>query len=532
MAPLPRKKTAPENTKLYESLGSLIKDYRQWRKLSQEALAELIGISVRELQNWEADRHGARIGNLHDLSEVTGIPMQICVALTAAQPLWYSLRNRRFAYSSIDEALFSSRELLRNPKLSDDGVITKYTAITTDKHISMILSCHGDIYGTKIFLGVDVIKAAIFILPDFNRIAFDSWGHYVGHQVCLPITMDTYEQIKKKKTFEGNLTIKEISNIVAQQEGVFYFYSIFMANTSVAQSILINNHRGLAKIKHKKKYLVARVAATIEGKEISDSFGMKLVFCEKSEQKDMQTEIVPALYEIGLDALERRALRLFPLVGEHQQERKADATKREGLLALSALKPKNVHGLRKKIIAANRTACFPLSVDDSLSVDKKETQEELKTQTYKYGFKKEACPNPNCALNGKIKKDNIVSNGTYRTKEGTLSHRFLCKECGESFCSRAGSLFYGLRSPEEEVLMSLKLLAKGMPSLSVSKALGVRHDTVQRWLAVAAEQNGKIDAMLKEKLNVSQHELDALWFFVKSNSLRPGTRLRKGRAGC
>lgn len=531
MIPLPQTKVAPENTKLYKSLGALIKDYRQWRELSQERLAASIGISVRELQNWEANRCRARIESLHDLSEVAGIPMQVCIALNAEQPLWYSLRKRRFAYSSIDEALFSSRELLINRKRSDDGVITKYTPITTDKHISMILSCHGDIYGTKKSLGGDIIKAASLTLPALNRIAFDCWGHYVGHQVCLPITVDTYEQLKKQKTFEGNLTIKAINDIIAQREGVFYFYSIFMANTSVAQAILINNYRFMTKMKQKENYLVARFAVTIDGQDISDNFGMKLVFCKKSEPEDMQTEIVPAMYEIELDALERRAIRLPPLVEEHRQEGKIYETKWEGLPAFSALKPKNGHGLRKKTVAANSIGCFPLNIDNALSVDKEESLEGLKTQTYAYELKTEVCPNPNCPLHGKIEKGNIVYNGTYRTKEGTLSRRFLCKECGDSFCSRAGSVFYGLRSPEEKILMSLRLLVKGMPLQDVSKALGVKHDTVQHWLAVAAGQNGKIDAMLMEKLNVSQHELDALWFFVKSNSLRRKTKFSKGRAG-
>jgi transposase-like protein len=127
-------------------------------------------------------------------------------------------------------------------------------------------------------------------------------------------------------------------------------------------------------------------------------------------------------------------------------------------------------------------------------------------------------------LYGKTEKGNIISNGisdgTYRTKEGILARRFLCKECVESFCTRAGSVFYDLRSPEEKVLTALKLLVKGMPLHVVAKVLGVKFDTVRHWLKVASEQSGKIDAMLMRELKVSQVELDALWKFVKGNSLR------------
>jgi hypothetical protein len=34
--------------------------------VNQEFLADSIGISARELQRWEADRHNVRTGNLHD----------------------------------------------------------------------------------------------------------------------------------------------------------------------------------------------------------------------------------------------------------------------------------------------------------------------------------------------------------------------------------------------------------------------------------------------------------------------------------
>lgn len=483
MNSIPRNNFAPDRTLLYKSLGSLIKEYRQWRELSQEALAEKIGISVRQLQNWEADRHSARIENLHDFSEMTGIPMQICVALNAGHPVWYSLQNRRFAYSSIDETLFSSRELLRKPKRSDDGIMTKYIPITTEKHINMVLSCHCDIYGTQRSLGRDVIKAACLTLPDLNFISFDCWGHYVGHEICLPIKNDIYVQLKKQKSFEGNLTNEAICDIISRKKGVFYIYSIYAANTSVVQSTLVKNHRFVAEINPKDEYIVAYAASTTKSKELSENFGMKPVFCINLKHEGMQKEAFPALYEIGLDALERRALKLFPLVEKH--------------ISSSNTKPKSIHTLSKENITSNRKERFSLKygnslvVGSSLSVGKNNEQTGLKTQSSEYSLKKKACPNPNCPLYGKIEESKVISNGTYRTKERAISQRFFCNECGKSFCSRAGSLFYGLRTSEEKILKCLKLMSQGMTSLSVSKILGVRHDTVQRWLKVSGTQNKK-----------------------------------------
>lgn len=133
----------------------------------------------------------------------------------------------------------------------------------------------------------------------------------------------------------------------------------------------------------------------------------------------------------------------------------------------------------------------------------------------KYKLKGEACPNPECSLYGKPGKANIVSNGAYPTKEGPPARQFLCIQCGQSFCNRAGTMFYDLRSPEERVLMAIKLLVKGMPLCGVAEVLEVKLDTVRHWLRVAAEQSEKVYALLMRELKVSQVELDALWSFVK-----------------
>lgn len=265
----------------------------------------MTGISVRELQNWEADRHNIRIDNLHDLAELTGIPMQACVALNARQPLWYSLRKRRFAYSAVEEALFSSYELLRHPEQTDDELITNNCPITKDKHIRMILSCHDDIYGAKIPLGREAIEAASTILPDFNRIVFDSWGHYVGHQVCFPIRHELYQQIKKKKNFKS-MTADSMSDIVAQQEGAFYIYSFFMTDISVAHSILINNCRCAAKIEPKERYTVARIEVTEKRRNISADSDLNLL-ANKVYGDCPQTEMIPAMHEIKLNILMRQS---------------------------------------------------------------------------------------------------------------------------------------------------------------------------------------------------------------------------------
>ena len=149
----------------------------------------------------------------------------------------------------------------------------------------------------------------------------------------------------------------------------------------------------------------------------------------------------------------------------------------------------------------------------------------------RYNLKEEACPNPKCSLYGKTARGNIVSNGMIRTKQGENRRKFLCKICGKSFCSRTDTIFYDLRTPEEKVLLALKLLVKGMPLRGVADVLKVKLDTVRHWLKVAAEHSEKVNKMLLKELKVSQVELDALWTFVKKNALRQRAILWKEKSG-
>jgi transposase-like protein len=149
----------------------------------------------------------------------------------------------------------------------------------------------------------------------------------------------------------------------------------------------------------------------------------------------------------------------------------------------------------------------------------------------KYNLENESCPNPECPLYGKPGKGNIVSNGTIKTKQGENRRKFLCKACGRSFCSRTGTIFYDLRTPEDKVLLALRLLVKGMPLRGVADVLEVKLDTVRHWLKIAAEHSEKIDEMLLKELKVSRIELDALWTYVKKNSLRQRAILWRGKSG-
>lgn len=299
---LPRTGIAPDKIKLYRSLAPLIKDYRAWRGLSQETLAKLLQVSVRELQNWEANRRNVNMENLHDISETTGIPMQVCIALNADQPLWYSLRERRFAYSAIEMTQLRINDTFHCREQSDDGLLAKREVIATERHINLILACHQDLYDTKDRLEREVIKKAALLLPALNHIVFDCWGHYVGHRICLPLTRDDYGQLKTRQRYETFLDCERVSDIMALQEGVFFYYSSYAANVNIAHQLFLGGTHYLAGIDRKTGYLFAAYTAT---REIQDAFidlGMKAV-TGGGNITDLQTKPEALLYEIELQDL-------------------------------------------------------------------------------------------------------------------------------------------------------------------------------------------------------------------------------------
>ncbi|MBU3948040.1 MAG: helix-turn-helix domain-containing protein [Proteobacteria bacterium] len=526
----PRKKFSYNNAKLYKSLGSLIREYRQWRGISQEAFAESIRISVRELQNWEANSRRVRIENLHDLSEFAGIPMQVLVALNADQPIWYSLRKRFFMYSLIEKAQCSSYELFDSNENREDQTILETVPITTEKQINMILSCHSDLYGTKRSLRKDVIKAAIKIIPDLNIIINDYWGHYVGHRITLPFKMDIYQALKTQKTIEDYLTGEMISDIIALGEGVFLVYSTFVANI-ITSSLLSNATQTLSKqIKRKDRYVFVTHTVTRESEIILKNLGMTFV----RDYAHLGDEVCPVLYETKLDYQLRpdgplgwmiksgaeKALTNNKIIkGRQKQSPAIPCTKLSDLVSpFKIYFPEEMAQPDALTVDKNADALTA----DTFSSDrgKRNYQKRLGAQIPKFKITNEVCPNTKCTLYAKLDKTNIISNGTFRTKDGTALRRFICKECGKSFCNTTPIIFHGLRSPDEKILNALRLLVKGMSLRGVAEIIGVDPRSVRSWLKVTAEQNEKIKAMLIKELKVSPIELEALCAFAKSNSLR------------
>jgi len=142
-------------------------------------------------------------------------------------------------------------------------------------------------------------------------------------------------------------------------------------------------------------------------------------------------------------------------------------------------------------------------------------------------FDKVTCPNKRCRHYGRSGEGNLKGNGRYRTQSG-LVRKFICHSCGGVFCERSGTAFYDLRSSEEQVLLALQLVLRGMALRAVAGALEVKLDTVRFWLAQAAAHADKVNDALLQQVHVERVELDELWTFVRKKNFRAWQKARRG----
>jgi hypothetical protein len=76
-------------------------------------------------------------------------------------------------------------------------------------------------------------------------------------------------------------------------------------------------------------------------------------------------------------------------------------------------------------------------------------------------------------------------------------------------------VFFGLRSPEEKVMMALKMLLVKVALSDIGFVLDVTEETVLEWLRRAAQKAHEINTHLLRDLPVTQVQLDEMWNFIR-----------------
>lgn len=120
------------------------------------------------------------------------------------------------------------------------------------------------------------------------------------------------------------------------------------------------------------------------------------------------------------------------------------------------------------------------------------------------------CPNQDCPDYGDTEAQNIIRYG--KTKDNR--QRFQCKTCKKTFNERKGTLFYQRKTDEKDMLECLALLAEGTRISSISRAKGIKEDTILSFLREAARHAEQVEAILLNDYRISRAEIDGLWTYV------------------
>ena len=129
------------------------------------------------------------------------------------------------------------------------------------------------------------------------------------------------------------------------------------------------------------------------------------------------------------------------------------------------------------------------------------------------------CPNGTCGDYRRVDGGNLIRFG--HTKNGT--QRFRCKTCGRTFTKTKGTLFYRKQTPRQDILETLALLAEGVRISSITRAKGIKEDTILHWLRQAAHHAAMLEAVLLQDYQISKAQIDALWTYVRHKGAKGGT---------
>lgn len=101
-------------------------------------------------------------------------------------------------------------------------------------------------------------------------------------------------------------------------------------------------------------------------------------------------------------------------------------------------------------------------------------------------IKNRICPNALCSLYARKGEGNIVRHGFFKKKRGR-ARRFRCTECGKSFCSSKGTLYYRLQHSRNAFDMVAALSVAGVSKSSIARIMGLSWNTTARWEEKASQ---------------------------------------------
>src|SRR5713226_5783282 len=136
----------------------------------------------------------------------------------------------------------------------------------------------------------------------------------------------------------------------------------------------------------------------------------------------------------------------------------------------------------------------------------------MKTNTEPMDTSNQFCPNEACSARGKMGQGNITIHDRKR-------QRYRCKICKQTFSARRGTMFEGLRTATELIVIVVTLLAFGCPVQAIVQAYGLDERTVACWRDRAGQQCQRVHQGIVEQGQLDLVHVQADEIRVKARGL-------------
>jgi transcriptional regulator with XRE-family HTH domain len=280
--------------KKYSTLGELLMEYRRINMMSQIDLATLFDVDIRTILRWEKNETLLKPEKEKLLADITFIPYQVIRNLNApvAIPTYYDFDLRKYSLSSISKDLPDADWI----KDKIDKTTDRIRSINTDVDIDYIIRFTNLQNNNQKATSKELIRAASNMLPELNIIVSDTSGNYAGHCVYFPLSLETYEKIKKREIKEKQLNVGDLVNYKHQKTPVFYCHSI-TADCNENFFFIIGAVLKFFRDTPLKNYIYALLTSRYDSYDMSKQLGVKLIWEDKEAQEKQGMIAAPRLYE-------------------------------------------------------------------------------------------------------------------------------------------------------------------------------------------------------------------------------------------
>lgn len=276
----------------YTSIGALLVDFRAYKHMSQSELAGQFDVDIRTIIRWEKNETLLKSDKEEAMVDITFIPYQVIRNLNApvSIPIFYDFNVRRYSLSSLSKELPDPNWVLDLKATTNRIRVIKY-----ESDLNEIIRCTLIQPHIKKSISKELILKATQLLPDLNKIIFDSSGFYSGHSVFLPISKRLYNKIKKRELCEEDITVNDLIDYKKQKTPVFYAYDI--SNDCNENFLLLTAEIFNFIITMNRDYIYASYASRNDSYDINSIMGVRIVWEDIELQKKIKSLAPPRLYE-------------------------------------------------------------------------------------------------------------------------------------------------------------------------------------------------------------------------------------------